>query len=144
MMASKNTSDSKGQEIFASLAKEEMDHLKFLKMQYDSFLEKGQFNEKASLPVATALSPDKSIFSDDIKNRIKDAHYEMTALSIAIQLELSAINFYRQESNAHSDNAVKSFYKELADWESKHYQMLLNQQNLLKEDYWDAGGFSPY
>jgi rubrerythrin len=68
----------------------------------------------------------------------------MTALSIGVQLELSSINFYKGEAGKTSNDALKKFYTELADWETTHYRRLLKQQNELKEEYWQDGHFYPF
>ena len=143
-MAAQNTNDPQGKEIFERLAKEEMEHVQFLKAQYKAFLDSKKPDTAVKLPITTALSEKSGIFSDHFKSRLKEAHYEMSALSIGIQLELSAIQFYKEQSEKVSDPVVKSFYRELADWESRHYQILTRQHDDLKEDYWANGGFSPF
>jgi len=143
-MAAKSTADPKGREVFERLAEEEQEHLSFLRTQYKSILETGAPNEEVKLGPQADLSGASPIFSDQIQARLQDAHYEMSALSIGIQLELSAIKFYRAEAAAVTEPTVGSFYTELAEWESGHYSALLRQQEMLKEDYWHAGGFYPF
>ena len=41
MMAANSTGDPKGRQIFEMLAKEELDHLQFLKEHYDSWFKTG-------------------------------------------------------------------------------------------------------
>lgn len=43
-----------------------------------------------------------------------------------------------------AEKAAFRLYTELAEWESGHYEALTRQQEELKEDYWSAGGFSPF
>lgn len=144
MMAAMNTKDEKGREVFQMLAREELEHVKFLRSQYHSMLKTGTPDTSIKLPRRTELSGSSPIFSDGFKNRLKESHMEMSALSIGAQLELSAMNFYRSEAEAAEDPTVKAFYNELAEWEKGHYQALFDQLELLKEDYWAAGGFSPF
>ncbi|MFH1755171.1 MAG: hypothetical protein ABIA59_05655 [Candidatus Latescibacterota bacterium] len=68
----------------------------------------------------------------------------MTALSIGIQLEMSAVNFYTGEAEISTDPQIKSFYMELAEWERGHLHALQTQADSLREDYWSEGGFSPF
>jgi rubrerythrin len=143
-MAAATIEDPKGKEIFGTLAQEELAHMKFLKDQYKSFVERGKADEAARLGPQSDLSGTSPIFSASIKNRISTAHFEMTALSVAINLELSSEQFYRKQSNAASDPAVVKFFSDLADWESGHYHALLRQQEELKQDYWTGAGFAPY
>ena len=69
----------------------------------------------------------------------------MTALSIGIQLELSAVQFYRAEAEAASDDPVVSaLFNDLAEWEKEHLSALQMQADLLREDYWNTAGFSAF
>jgi rubrerythrin len=144
MMAARSTDDTKGREVFESLAQDEKEHVRFLSLQYDAFMEKGAPDPTATLGKRAELQGTSPIFSDQFRQRIAGAHYEMSALSIGISLELSAVNFYKEQAALSQDETVQTFYTELADWESGHYQALLKQQESLKEDYWSGGGFSPF
>lgn len=143
-MAANSVQDPKGREVFSHLAQEELSHLRFLKVQYQSFMEKGGPDVKARLGPRTEWGGDNPIFSEKIHKHLVDAHFEMSALSIGIQLELSSEQFYRGEAESVADPAAKKFYNELADWESGHYHALLKQQESLKEAYWSQGGFAPF
>ena len=144
LMAAKSTEDAKGQEVFKTLAREELDHMKFLKDQYESILKIGQPDKSLKLGTRTVLTGVSPIFSDKLRSRIKDANFEMTSLSIGIQLEQDAMNYYREQSETVEDPIMKEFYAKLADWETGHYQALLKQQEELKEDFWSSSGFSPF
>lgn len=144
MMAANSTEDPKGKKVFEELAHEELHHMHFLRKHYDSVLKTGMLDQSAKLGQRADLSGMSPIFSDNLRARIKDANFEMTSLSIGIQLEYDAMNFYRSQSEVADDPEVKEFYTELAEWESGHYQALLRQQEELKEDYWSAGGFAPF
>jgi rubrerythrin len=143
-MAANAVQDPKGKEVFDRLAQDELSHLRFLNHQYRSFLDKGKPDEQAQLGPRTEWAGDNPIFSEKIHKRLDEAHFEMSALSIGIQLELSSQQFYRAEAEAAEDPAVKKFYTELAEWESGHYHALLKQQESLKEEYWTKGGFAPF
>ena len=144
MMAAKSTNDARGREVFERLANDELLHARFLKSQYASLMENGVVDPTAKLGAATAYDGDHPIFSSDLTSRAKDAHYEMSALSIGAQLELSAIQFYKAEAEAATDPAVEQFFGELAAWEKGHYDALNRQHAALREDYWSDGGFSPF
>jgi rubrerythrin len=143
-MAANSTTDSKGQEIFRTLAAEELDHMKFLKGQYESIIKTGRPDPEMRLGTKLNLSGAFPIFSESIKSRLKEAHIEMSALAIGIQLELDAMNFYKSQAKEVADAEIKKFYDTLADWEAGHYHALLNQQESLKEDYWADAGFAPF
>jgi len=142
-MASQTTKDPKGKQTFKILAAEEMKHLDFLKSQYKSVNDTGAIDAKLRLGDQHDFSKDP-IFSDEIRNRIGDAQFEMSALSIGMQLELSSINYYKEQAEQSDNPDVAAFYYELADWEKIHYEALERQQEMLKEDFWSKGGFAPF
>jgi rubrerythrin len=144
LMAAQSTADPKGQEVFQRLAAEEHDHFEFLKAQHKAILETGKPDADLSLGPRSDLSGKSPIFSEALRARVGEAHYEMTALAVGVQLELSAERYYRRAADEAPDQGVKAFYLELAEWEKGHYEALLAQQDELKEDYWAAGGFAPF
>ncbi len=143
-MAANASQDPKGRDVFLRLAAEELEHASFLARQHESVLKTGGPDASIKLGAPVDLAGMSPIFSEGIKSRIKDAHFEMSALSIGIQLELDAMNFYKSHAGATKAPAAKAFFTELADWESGHYQALLRQQEELKEDYWSDSGFAPF
>ncbi len=143
-MAAQSTPDPKGREVFEQLAREELEHFHFLKAQQRSILETGRVDRTARLQPLAALEGPSPIFSDGFRARLKDAHFEMTALSVAIQLEESAFRFYDAQAVEARDPEVKAFYQQLADWERRHHAALQRQHDACKEDYWQASGFSPF
>lgn len=144
LMAARTTEDEKGRQVFEQLAAEEADHQRFLRAQYEALLKTGKPDESITLGKRLDLSGESPIFSPQLKARVKDAHFEMTALSIGVQLELSAINHYRECAAQSGDSTVKRFFEELAAWENGHYRALLQQQDELRDDYWEASGFAPF
>lgn len=144
MMAAKTTEDPKGREVFEQLAQEELEHYTYLKRQYQAVLDTGQLNRQLRLSARKELTGPNPIFSEAIRDRIQGAHYEMTALSVAIQLELSASRFYAAQSEAATDPEVKQFFDELSAWETGHYEALLTQHESMQQDYWHENGFAPF
>ncbi len=144
LMAAQTTQDPKGREVFMQLAQEEFEHAKFLKAQYRALLETGRPDANLKLGPRPDLSRASPIFSEQIRTRLKDAHFEMTALSVGIQLELTAKDFYSQQATKTDNIVITTFFLELADWETGHYRALLAQQEELKDEYWAGSGFAPF
>ncbi len=144
MMAAKSTTDPKGRKVFEQLAKEEMDHFNYLSNHLESLEKSGKPSENVVPGKPLELTGEHPIFSDALMSRIQEAHFEMTALSIAVQLELNAEKFYTQQAQSTDIPVIKEFYRIMAEWESGHYQALLAQQESLKESYWDKAGFAPF
>jgi rubrerythrin len=143
-MAADSSKDPKAKEVFGQLAREELDHLEFLTQHYEAALKTGRPSESAALGKRVDLSGSSPIFSSGIKDRLREAHLEMSALSIGIRLELDAMNFYRSHAEDADNPDVRKLYNELAEWEAGHYEALLRQQEALKEDYWSESRFSPF
>ena len=143
-MAAMSTQDAQGTEVFEQLAAEELDHFEFLRKHYGALVKTGAPDATAKLGSRLELRGDSPIFSSSLRSRLGEAHFEMTALSVGIQLELAAQTFYKGQSEEASNDTVRDFFAELAEWESGHYQALLTQQEALKEDYWSTSRFSPF
>ena len=143
-MAAQSTADPTGQEVFAQLAREEQSHFEFLAAHYRSLLEQGVPAAGAKLDAQGALPGTSPIFSEALRARIKEAHLEMSALSIAVQLELNALSHYRELARKAPLDEVRRFFQQLSEWESSHYHALLAQQQSLQESYWQANGFERF
>jgi rubrerythrin len=143
-MAAGATTDPQGREVFETLAAEELHHAEFLRTQHRSLEGTGRIDPSASLGDPLALVGSSPIFSVRLKARAAQAHFEMTALSVGIQLEADAQAFYRRTAEEASAPEVKAFLLRLAEWESGHYHGLLAQQKTLEEEYWAANRFAPF
>ncbi len=146
LMAASSTDDPKGKEVFTHFAEEERRHAEFLHRQFRSIRETGRVDSAISLGARMELEDGEGspIFSDSLRRRVREAHVEMTALAIGVQLELNAVRFYGAQAESATDPAVAAFFRELRDWESGHYHYLLRQQESLQGEYWTAGGFAPF
>jgi rubrerythrin len=145
-LAEEKTKDAKGKEVFASLAQDETNHMRILKSLYQSVKEKEEFHfdemkDIKHLLEGTSASP---IFSKEFKNRLNQAHFEMTALSIGILLEKNSIDFYKKSAQESKNKEVKMLFNYLAEWEGEHLRALVNQQKLLQQDYWTEARFYPF
>ena len=69
LMAANSTGDPKGRQIFEMLAKEELDHLQFLKEHYDSLVKTGKLSPTAKLHDRLDLAGPSPFFSDSLRIR---------------------------------------------------------------------------
>jgi rubrerythrin len=125
------------------MAEEEMAHFNYLRHQYKSVMEKGDYDFSEKLMTKQVTHADSPVFSEQIKDRIKDSHFEVSALSIGMKLEMDAMKYYRSCAKSAPNEQVRQFYNELADWEKDHYQAFEKQLELLKEEYFIANNFVP-
>jgi rubrerythrin len=143
-MAAEHTKDASGKQVFAQLALEEQKHFEYLAKHYQSLVEKGELAKGVTLGRAHELAHDHPIFSADFKSRLKGAHFEMSALAIAAQLELNGINHYLAQAAKAKTPEAKKLFEELVEWETGHYDAFVREQQELQETYWNEAGFSPF
>jgi rubrerythrin len=142
-MAARTTADPKGKKVFEELAAEEAEHFDYLVAHYQALKSSGKVASK-KLTLHADLAANEPIFSADLKKRIKEAHFEMSALAIAVQLELNALVHYREQAAKAKDPAVRELFEELVKWETGHYEAFIRQQQVLQEEYWSEAGFAPF
>ncbi|MDK9699812.1 MAG: ferritin family protein [bacterium] len=142
-VAAAQTKDPQGKEVFQNLAHEEAEHLVWLKKQYAHLLKDEPLEKLPALPV-TDLEGDHPIFSNALRARLKDAHFEMTALSVGQQLEQSAIDRYRRLADESPDGDLKEFYRQLTVWEESHAGAFAKEAASLRDDYWSQNSFAPF
>jgi rubrerythrin len=143
-IAAEKTNDAKGKEMFMLLAKDEELHFKELQRQFDSLMSSSTWTPPVSLAKARTLFNDENpIFSEEMKQRIKGHHFEMSALSIGALLESNSIDFYRRMKEESSDPQAREFFEQLQKWEQRHLEAITRQMDVLKEEYWAEQHFTP-
>jgi rubrerythrin len=145
-VAEEKTKDPKGKEVFSSLAKDETNHMQILKSLYQNVKEKGEykFDEHQDMKHILETTSESPIFSKEFRERVQQAQFEMTALSIGILLEKNSIEFYKKAAKESEDKEVRMLFDYLADWEGEHLRALVQQQKFLQEDYWTEARFYPF
>jgi rubrerythrin len=141
--AAKSTNDPVGKETFSRMAEEEMGHFNYLRHQYKAVLDNGDYDFSKKMIKKQHKHAENPVFSEQIKKRIKDSHFEVSALSIGMKLELDAMKYYRSCAKAANNEQVRQFYNELAEWEEDHYAAFERELEMLKEEYFTANNFVP-
>ena len=141
-VAAQNTADEQGRETFRMLAQEEENHLAFLARNYAHLLAGEPVEPLEAGP--SLLDGPSPVFSPALKARIAEAHWEMTALSVGLQLEQATIERYRRLAEEAGPGPVADFYKSLARWEETHAAALKRQSEYLLESYWASARFAPF
>jgi rubrerythrin len=142
-MAAEQTADPGARGSFARLAEEERRHFEVLRKEYRSILEGRRVDSAADLGERWIPERAGAIFSDEFRQRIRGKHLEMSALSIGILLEKNAYEFYATQAERAEDESVRRLFRELAEWENGHYQLLLREDEALRETYWNQNRFTP-
>lgn len=142
-IAAEKTEDKKGKEVFQMLAQDEEKHYNELKRQYQNLIKDDQWLVSPELAKAPVFTDENPIFSEELKNRIQDKPFEMSALSIGALLETNSIDFYRKMKEEADDPLARELFENLQKWEEKHFEAITKQLNLLKEEYWADAHFTP-
>jgi rubrerythrin len=125
--------DRKGKAVFRSLAQDELDHWQVLeglqlaikaKVKF-KFTRKGHGKESA----VRSKSP---IFSVGFKSKIKEDHFELSALRIGQLLERNSMEFYGKHAKRTKNRDLKALFNFLVAWEKDHLQALVRQERFLK------------
>lgn len=69
---------------------------------------------------------------------------ELTVLRRAMNLEMDAKKFYQAAADKVEDPKEKKFFKWLAGWEERHWNLLERNYRELSLEYWDEMGFAPF
>ena len=64
-------------------------------------------------------------------------------ISAGVELERSAIEFYRKSADECEDEESAKVFRFLADWEKDHLQNLSDLQDVMKDQYFAEQGFTP-
>lgn len=143
-MAAEKTEDKKGKEVFKMLSNDEIQHFNEIQRHYKSLLTANKWAPSISLGEATSMFKGESpIFSEELKSRIKEKHFEMSALSIGALLESNTIDFYRKMKEETDDPVAKELFAKLQKWEQGHLEAITKQLDILKEEYWADAHFAP-
>jgi rubrerythrin len=144
--AAHRTGDPKAKEIFDNLAQDELAHHKMLEATLASVEKGGAVPAFSDADRGTwgTLSGPSPIFSEDFQKRIRDPHFEMSALSIGMALEQNGINFYAEMERKAEHPEVKKMCRFLVQWEQSHLEALSAQLKMFHETSWADAGFSPF
>ncbi len=142
--ASEKSNDPRAREVFNFLSMEEDDHIKALEKIGESF-SSGKKIEEIELKKYIDLDADgSSIFSKSFKSRLEGKHFEISALSIGIKLELDSFKFYADLAEEADDPKIKTFFQKLSDWEKGHYKALQQELDSLQDEYFNQNHFAAF
>jgi rubrerythrin len=132
------------QELFAKLARDEVQHKAYIKSVMGSFEDKGveAFHLQLRDPDLKAFTA--TIFTDRFREQAGATDFELGVLSIGMTLENNAITYFSGAARSASEQEVRSFYEFLADWERQHLDALQALYGGVRQEYWESSGFSPF
>jgi rubrerythrin len=131
--AASRTQDPKGKAAFRSLAQDELDHASALKGLEHAVRSKSRFKlgkkQRTKGPIHSTKS---SFFSVEFKKRLKEHHFELSALRIGQMLERNSLEFYSKHAKRSKNPEMRALFGYLADWEKDHLKALVQQERYLK------------
>ncbi len=69
------------------------------------------------------------------KGHLEERKTEMEFLDLAIDAELAATKYYREERDLVDDEDFKKIFDQLADEEHRHYELLMSEREALSGNY---------
>jgi len=138
-LAADNSVDAQGKVMLHRLAAEELEHWEFFLAHYTALQASGELGPNRALSNDDPVDFTTRIFSPSVRERIQDAHFELSALAIGVQLEANAIALYRaqaEHSAVAGDDELAAFFRDIAEWEMNHYRALMLEQDELRTLYW--------
>lgn len=131
--AAARTRDAKGKATFRSLAQDELDHASMLKGLRQAVKEESEFRFSLKPhPKKLAVRSKSPIFSTEFRRKLKDDHFELSALRIGQLLERNSMEFYGRHAKTARHQELKSLYRYLVQWEKDHLRALVQQERYLK------------
>ena len=128
-------------EIFEMMAREEDEHIKFLRDQFANYTKKHSFLK----PEAPQEDPEETVvlkvLTEKVKKEVSAASFEAAAISSAIDFEENAVKLYKSRAEEATDPNEKELYRILAAWEGEHSRLLVEMDNALKEEIWNDNQF---
>jgi rubrerythrin len=133
IQAGERTKNELGKAMFRSFAREEEEHLHILQVQYAEVSESGEWVDVEAAR-KEPRDPNLVLFPQEegkVKEIIPEGASDLEALRIAIDFERRAVQMYEQAASETDDPAAQTFYRDLAQWEGTHYEILDNSHDYL-------------
>lgn len=134
--AAKKTSSESGQKMFEQLAKDEIDHQRWLEGAYDRLATgKEGLTPKHVIkhkPIDKKLKPVTPVDRRRLVKKVKERTDEVEAVLIGVKLEEDAITFYEEALEQPDVNdEVKDLFKNLVEVEKGHLTILQGEYQVL-------------
>jgi rubrerythrin len=139
--AAERATDPDVKVMFEGLAQDEAMHKQFLERNYQGLLREGRWTVPASPEALTPLDHSDVITPAFLK-RVKGGAFEMAVIATGVELERSAIEYYRRQAAACPDESARATFEFLADWEVGHLDALAQLEARMRDEYFAEQGFS--
>ncbi len=127
--AAEITQNQLGKKMFLRLAEEEVKHLQTFGQLFSSALQGADWKKY----IKDEELRGQSSLIEELASRMKRAEgkSEIEALSIGMELEKNAVDFFQKSAQDVDDPAAKEIFEKIADEERFHYDLLQAQHDSL-------------
>jgi len=129
------TQQERGQKMFRYLAREEVKHLETFSQMFSEILKSEDWKRFVDAQAVSGEAP----LVTKLKQRMQreEGKGETEALSIGMELEMNAIQFFQEAAAATEDPKAKKIFREIAEEEKFHYDLLQSQHDsVMNSGYW--------
>lgn len=141
--AAEKTNDPAARKMFKALADDERVHKEFLEKNFQSLLSSGTWSVPAT-PENLSPLDDSDIISRDFLKKVKGGSFEMGVISAGVELERTAIDYYKKQAAECPDEEAAKVFKFLSEWEVAHLDSLSELERQMKDSYFSERGFAPF
>jgi rubrerythrin len=145
--AAETSSDPGGKLLFASLADDELEHLRLLESQREALARDGKWlspekPDEQTPPIKVEGAP---IFSREaVASNVNAYTSDLSALRLAFLIEKDAVVFYTRAAAETEDPDGKAMYERLVEMEKEHQHILEEEYNALAKEFRSTMGFEPF
>lgn len=133
--------------IFTELAKWEEEHWQYLAKQRNALAQTGKIIP-ADTTLAAAEQKALEVFCQggrgETLTEVSRVMSDMSALRLAIAVEHDLHGFYGNAATSAQDHDLREMFEMLSNWELNHQEILENEYNSLKQQFWSDQGFYPF
>jgi rubrerythrin len=123
-MAAEHATKPAVRKLYKRLALDETEHKAYLRSVMKRYEELGAASFRVDPRDPDLGEYSSQMFTEEFKNQTEGEVTEAGALSIGIQLESNAIEFFSTAAQEAEDDRISGFYRFLADWEGFHLRTL--------------------
>jgi rubrerythrin len=131
------TQNERGKKMFRFLAEEEIKHLDVFGKLFNKILKGEDWKNYVKIS-----DTEEAPLVEKLKERMKKAEGkgEVEALSIGMQLEMDAIQFFLKAANETDDPVAQKIFRDISEEEKFHYDLLQAQHDsVTKSGFWLGG-----
>ena len=135
------------QKIFTELAKWEEEHWQYLAKQRNALEQTGKIIPGDATIAAAEQKALETFFQRGRSESLTEVNRcmgDMSALRLAIAVEHDLHGFYGKAAANAQDPDLKEMFDMLSRWELNHQEILENEYDTLKQQFWSEMGFQPF